>query len=194
MRCCPPCRCRRACPSPPCPLARRAPRTPVFLRRRFLRSETKPSRIGWWRTSAALRTRWRRPRNNFRHAPEHRAFTPMKYALITFGCRVNQADTGEIEAEFLACGGAPATPQDADIVVVNTCSVTSASDQGARQIIRKIARENPGARIIVTGCYATRQPAELAALPGVVQVIPNDRKDFFAEELGLTTAERFGEG
>jgi threonylcarbamoyladenosine tRNA methylthiotransferase MtaB len=79
-------------------------------------------------------------------------------------------------------------------VVVNTCSVTSASDQGARQIIRKIARENPAARIVVTGCYATRQPSDLAALPGVVQVIPNDRKDFFAAEIGLTTAERFGDG
>jgi threonylcarbamoyladenosine tRNA methylthiotransferase MtaB len=118
----------------------------------------------------------------------------MKYSIITFGCRVNQADSSEMEAQLLAHGGDPVDPQHADLVVVNTCSVTSASDQGARQIIRKIARENPTARIVVTGCYATRQPAELASLPGVVQVIPNDRKDFFAAEIGLTTAERFGEG
>ena len=118
----------------------------------------------------------------------------MKYCIVTFGCRVNQADSSEIEAQLLAHGGVSADAACADLVVVNTCSVTSASDQGARQIIRKIARENPAARIVVTGCYATRQPSELASLPGVVQVVPNDRKDFFAAEVGLTTAERFSDG
>jgi threonylcarbamoyladenosine tRNA methylthiotransferase MtaB len=118
----------------------------------------------------------------------------MKYSIITFGCRVNQADSSEIEAQLLACGGTSADAQDADLIVVNTCSVTSASDQGARQIVRKMARQNPTARIVVTGCYATRRPEELAPLPGVVRVIPNDRKDFLALEMGLTTAERFGAG
>jgi threonylcarbamoyladenosine tRNA methylthiotransferase MtaB len=118
----------------------------------------------------------------------------VKYAIVTFGCRVNQADSSEMEAQLMANGGEAADARHADLVVVNTCSVTSASDQGARQIIRKIARENPAARIVVTGCYATRRPSDLAALPGVVQVIPNDRKDFFAAEIGVTTAERFGDG
>ena len=118
----------------------------------------------------------------------------MKYSIVTFGCRVNQADSFEVEAQLLANGGVSTDPQHADLVVVNTCSVTSAADQGARQIIRKIARENPRARIIVTGCYATRRPDELSSLPGVVQVVSNDRKDFFADEIGLTTAERFGTG
>jgi threonylcarbamoyladenosine tRNA methylthiotransferase MtaB len=118
----------------------------------------------------------------------------VKYALVTFGCRVNQADSLQIEKQLIASGGSASSPQDADLVVVNTCSVTSASDQGSRQIIRKIARENPHARVIVTGCYATRRPDEIAALPGVVQIVPNDRKDFFAEEIGLTTAERFSSG
>jgi threonylcarbamoyladenosine tRNA methylthiotransferase MtaB len=118
----------------------------------------------------------------------------MKYSVVTFGCRVNQADSMEMEAQLLASGGVSAEPQHADLVVVNTCSVTGASDQGARQIIRKIARENPAARIVVTGCYATRQPGELSSLPGVAQVIPNARKDFFAVEIGLSTAQRFGAG
>jgi threonylcarbamoyladenosine tRNA methylthiotransferase MtaB len=118
----------------------------------------------------------------------------MKYAIVTFGCRVNQADSFEIEEQLIASGGAAASPQTADLVVVNTCSVTSASDQGARQIVRKIARENPHARIVVTGCYATRTPDEIGALPGVVQIVPNDRKAVFAREIGLTTAERFGSG
>jgi threonylcarbamoyladenosine tRNA methylthiotransferase MtaB len=118
----------------------------------------------------------------------------LKYSIITFGCRVNQADSFEIEAELMAAGGIVAEPRDADLVVVNTCSVTGAADQGARQIIRKVARDNPGAKIVVTGCYATRQPSEIAGLPGVVQVVPNGLKEAFGLQIGLTTAERFGGG
>lgn len=118
----------------------------------------------------------------------------MKYSIVTFGCRVNQADSFQIEEQLIASGGVGAATSEADLVVVNTCSVTSSADQGTRQIVRKIARENPSARIVVTGCYATRRPEELAELPGVVQIVPNHRKDWFAQEIGLTTAERFGDG
>jgi threonylcarbamoyladenosine tRNA methylthiotransferase MtaB len=118
----------------------------------------------------------------------------MKYSIVTFGCRVNQADSLEIEAQLLAEGGIPAASQDADLVIVNTCSVTGAADQGARQIVRKIAKENPSARIVVTGCYATRRPGDIAELPRVVQIVPNERKDWFAQEIGLTSADRFGTG
>ena len=62
-------------------------------------------------------------------------------------------------------------------MIVNTCSVTASADQGARQTIRRIARENPGARILATGCYATRCANEVAALPGVSVVVPNGDKD-----------------
>jgi threonylcarbamoyladenosine tRNA methylthiotransferase MtaB len=118
----------------------------------------------------------------------------VKYAIFTFGCRVNQADSLQIEEQLIANGGTSTSTQEADLVVVNTCSVTSSSDQGARQIVRKIARENPTARIVVTGCYATRRPDDISVLPGVVQIVPNDRKDSFAEEIGMATAERFGDG
>ncbi len=100
----------------------------------------------------------------------------MKYAVVTFGCRVNQADSLGFEEEFLAAGAEPASPDCADVVVVNTCSVTATSDQGARQTIRRVARDNPSARIVVTGCYATRSPEEVAALPNVVRVVRNDDK------------------
>jgi threonylcarbamoyladenosine tRNA methylthiotransferase MtaB len=100
----------------------------------------------------------------------------MKYAVITFGCRVNQADSLGFEEALLASGATAAPPEDADLVVVNTCSVTSSADQGARQVIRRVARSNPAARIVVTGCYATRRPDELAELPNVVRVVPNDDK------------------
>ena len=89
----------------------------------------------------------------------------VKYAIITFGCRVNQADSLGFEEELLASGASAASPEEADLVVVNTCSVTASADQGARQTIRRIARANPDAQIVVTGCYATRGPDRLAALP-----------------------------
>jgi threonylcarbamoyladenosine tRNA methylthiotransferase MtaB len=100
----------------------------------------------------------------------------MKYAVITFGCRVNQADSLGFEEELRASGATSASPEAADLVVVNTCSVTATADQGARQTIRRVARSNPGARIVVTGCYATRRPDEILALPNVAQVVHNDDK------------------
>jgi threonylcarbamoyladenosine tRNA methylthiotransferase MtaB len=118
----------------------------------------------------------------------------VKYSIVTFGCRVNQSDSFHIEEQLIAAGGTAAAMQEADLVVVNTCSVTGAADQGTRQLVRKIARENSGARIVVTGCYATRRPDEVAGLPGVVQIVPNERKEQLTHEIGLTTAERFGGG
>jgi threonylcarbamoyladenosine tRNA methylthiotransferase MtaB len=100
----------------------------------------------------------------------------LKYSVITFGCRVNQADSLGFEEQLMAAGGEAAPPECADLVVVNTCSVTATSDQGARQTIRRVARNNPSARIVVTGCYATRRPEDLAGLPNVARVIPNDDK------------------
>jgi threonylcarbamoyladenosine tRNA methylthiotransferase MtaB len=100
----------------------------------------------------------------------------MKYSLITFGCRVNQADSLAIEAALASRGGEAVSAEHADIVVVNTCSVTASADQGARQTIRRIARTNPSAKIVATGCYATRCADAVAALPGVVAVIPNSDK------------------
>jgi threonylcarbamoyladenosine tRNA methylthiotransferase MtaB len=122
----------------------------------------------------------------------------MKYSIITFGCRVNQADSLAIEGEFLARGAEATSPSDADVVVVNTCSVTASADQGARQTIRRIVRDNPAVRVVVTGCYATRDAADVRALPNVTRVIPNTDKDHLvgviAEECELPTARRFGDG
>jgi threonylcarbamoyladenosine tRNA methylthiotransferase MtaB len=100
----------------------------------------------------------------------------MKYSIVTFGCRVNQADSLRIEADLRAAGGVDVPSSEADLVVVNTCSVTATADQGARQTIRRIARENPSAKIVATGCYATRCGEEVGALPGVVRVVPNIEK------------------
>ena len=80
----------------------------------------------------------------------------LKCAVVTFGCRVNQADSLLVE-DGLRARATAVPPEQADLVVVNTCSVTASADQSARQIIRRIARSNPSVRVVVTGCYATRR-------------------------------------
>jgi threonylcarbamoyladenosine tRNA methylthiotransferase MtaB len=123
----------------------------------------------------------------------------MKYAVVTFGCRVNQADSLVIESDLRARGGTAVSPEQADLVVVNTCSVTASADQGARQTIRRIARSNPSVRMVVTGCYATRRPDEVSVLPNVVRIVDNSAKDVLVATVandvsGLTTTERFSDG
>ena len=108
----------------------------------------------------------------------------MKYTIITFGCRVNQADSFGIDGNLRRLGGREVAAREADLVIVNTCSVTAAADKGARQTIRRIARTNPEARILVTGCYATRRPEALRALPGVVRVVSNEDKDRLVSTMG----------
>jgi threonylcarbamoyladenosine tRNA methylthiotransferase MtaB len=98
----------------------------------------------------------------------------VRYSIVTFGCRVNHADSLRIEEDLRARGGVEVPSSDADLVVVNTCSVTATADQGARQTIRRIARENPSAKIVATGCYATRCEEDFAALP--VTVVRNSEK------------------
>jgi len=94
-----------------------------------------------------------------------------------FGCRAAQADGAGLEAGLRAAGLHRAATRDtAGLVVLNTCTVTAAADQDARQAIRRAHRENPAARILVTGCYAQRAPRELAALPGVAWVVGNSHK------------------
>ena len=122
----------------------------------------------------------------------------MKYSVITFGCRVNQADSLRLEEDLRRRGAQSSPAFAADLVVVNTCSVTATADQGARQTIRRVARENPGARIVVTGCYATRCEEDVAALPGVLRVVRNDEKLDLLRLLDsrgdVPTSLRFGDG
>src|SRR3974390_1537431 len=94
-----------------------------------------------------------------------------------FGCRATQADGAAIERQLRERGFAAAAQSSAaDVVVLNTCTVTAAADTQARDAIRKIHAANPATRIIVTGCYAQRAPEELAALPGVTYVVGNSHK------------------
>ena len=112
-----------------------------------------------------------------------------KFFVQNFGCRATQADGAALESLLGQRGLEPSTArEDADLVVLNSCTVTSAADNDLRQTVRRVHRENSDARILVTGCYAQRAPDEIAALPGVTWVVGNSDKraipDLVADELG----------
>lgn len=99
------------------------------------------------------------------------------YYIENFGCRAAQADGSAIERQLADQGLARvASVEEAEVVVFNTCTVTSAADQDARAAIRRVRRQQPEARILVTGCYAQRAPEEIAALDGVTWVVGNSHK------------------
>lgn len=95
----------------------------------------------------------------------------------TLGCKVNQYET-ELVREALTSFGyqQAADDQPADLCVVNTCTVTNEGDAKSRQVIRRMARQNPDAKLVVMGCYATRAPTEIRSLPNVVEVVTDKRE------------------
>ena len=93
-----------------------------------------------------------------------------------FGCRAARADGEALSGRLRAAGHNAQQPAQADVIVVNTCSVTAEADRSARAYIRRAHRLNPEARILVTGCYAQRAPEELAGLDGVAAVVGNSHK------------------
>jgi threonylcarbamoyladenosine tRNA methylthiotransferase MtaB len=105
-----------------------------------------------------------------------------QYFVQNFGCRATQADGATLERQLATQGMAQAgSATEAEFVVLNTCTVTAAADQDARASIRRIHRENPSAKILVTGCYAQRAPEEVSSLPGVTWVVGNSHKHQIAE-------------
>jgi len=106
------------------------------------------------------------------------------FFVHNFGCRATQADGAALERDLLARGMDRATSaRDAEVVVLNTCTVTAEADKDVRSAIRRVHRENPGCRILVTGCYAQRAPQELEGLPGVSWVVGNSHKHQIGEIL-----------
>ncbi len=106
------------------------------------------------------------------------------FRLISFGCRASQADGAALKRELLEAGLEEAGDiQESQVAVLNTCTVTATADAEARQMIRRIHRQNPDCRILVTGCYAQRAAEEIARLPGVAWVVGNSHKHKVAELL-----------
>ncbi len=96
---------------------------------------------------------------------------------VTLGCKVNQYETQLVREGLIRSGYEEAADgQPADLCIVNTCTITAEGDSKSRQAIRRLHRKNPDARIVVMGCYATRQPERVAALPGVTDVITDKRE------------------
>lgn len=93
-----------------------------------------------------------------------------------FGCRAARADGEAVSDRLRNAGLSESEPSQADVVIVNTCSVTAEADRAARAFIRRAHRQNPEARIVVTGCYAQRAPEELAGMDGVAAVVGNSHK------------------
>ncbi|MEQ8210134.1 MAG: tRNA (N(6)-L-threonylcarbamoyladenosine(37)-C(2))-methylthiotransferase MtaB [Lacipirellulaceae bacterium] len=101
----------------------------------------------------------------------------MKLRTHTLGCKVNQYETEYIREGLQSIGYNDAEGDEpADLCIVNTCTVTNEGDSKSRQIIRRMARDNPASKIVVMGCYATRAPEEVAALPNVTEVLTDKRE------------------
>ncbi len=100
-----------------------------------------------------------------------------KLKTVTLGCKVNQYETQLVREGLLGAGFSDAeSDEPADLCIINTCTITGEGDSKSRQIIRRMNRKNPDARIVVMGCYATREPQEVADLPGVAEVVTDKRE------------------
>ena len=101
-----------------------------------------------------------------------------KFKIATLGCRTNQYESQAFHDQLLQMGyEAAKEDESADLCIVNTCTVTESADSSCRHEIRQLARNNPAAKIVVTGCYAERQPNEILKLEGVTHVISNKQKE-----------------
>ncbi len=106
----------------------------------------------------------------------------MKFSVINLGCRSNYFD-GELLAQKLTEKGYTRVQEQADIYIINTCTVTSEADRSSRQFIYRAKRENPKAIVVATGCYAQTNPQALARLKEVDLVVGNSHKDRLVEIL-----------
>jgi threonylcarbamoyladenosine tRNA methylthiotransferase MtaB len=106
------------------------------------------------------------------------------FQLLNFGCRASQADGAAIKKQLLESGLQEVEDISASqVAILNTCTVTARADAEVRQLVRRIHRANPLCRILVTGCYAQRSPAEIAQLDGIVWVVGNSHKHLIADLL-----------
>ncbi|MBI5630082.1 MAG: MiaB/RimO family radical SAM methylthiotransferase [Elusimicrobia bacterium] len=114
----------------------------------------------------------------------------VKYFFHTFGCRVNQYETQALRERLLAGGPSEGVERwsAADVCLINTCTVTREADRDALRLIRQIARRNPGARLVVTGCLASRDPELILREAPAAQVVANKDKDLIPSMLGCQSA------
>lgn len=101
-----------------------------------------------------------------------------KFKIVTLGCRTNQYESQAYQNQLEALGYTPASDgEKADVCIVNTCTVTESADSSSRHEIRQLARQNSNAKLVVTGCYAERQPEAVRQIEGVTDVVSNRNKE-----------------
>lgn len=106
-------------------------------------------------------------------------------SFTTLGCRLNQAESDSMAEDLAGRGLRVAAPDETpDVVVINTCTVTREATKASRMAIRRAARANPDAKLVVVGCYAVSNPEEIEAIDGVDVIVGNDDKERFADVLG----------
>jgi threonylcarbamoyladenosine tRNA methylthiotransferase MtaB len=116
----------------------------------------------------------------------------MRFFIQNFGCRATQADGAALRSALARDGFEPVGQcAEADVVILNTCTVTSGADEDVRQAVRRVRRENGSAKILLTGCFAQRAPQEAASLPGVFWVVGNTHKGLVPEILKAGAAGTF---
>ena len=124
--------------------------------------------------------------------------TPRSFHTITLGCKLNQFDSAGIEGELVRRGFVhEPDPGEAAVVVINTCTVTHRADADARKLIRRVRRQNPTCRLLVTGCYAESDAGAIQAVGGVDRVFGNRDKPQLPrilDELGVADATNRPEG
>lgn len=101
-----------------------------------------------------------------------------KYRIVTLGCRTNQYESQAYQDQLKEMGFAQAAEgESADLCIVNSCTVTESADSHSRHAIRQLARENPNTKLVVTGCFAERNPDAIREITGVTHLIPNRDKE-----------------
>ena len=109
----------------------------------------------------------------------------MRIAITTLGCKINQYDSAVIQSRLEENHSFVPFEEPADCYIINTCTVTDRADWEARQLVRRAKRLSPGAKVLVTGCYAQVNPAEVADVPGVDYVVGLNRLDDLLQFVAL---------
>lgn len=101
-----------------------------------------------------------------------------KFKIVTLGCRTNQYESQAYQDQLIQLGYEQASDSDAaDVCIVNTCTVTESADSHSRHAIRQLAKQNPNGKLVVTGCFAEREPGTVSKIAGVTHVVPNKEKE-----------------
>lgn len=107
-----------------------------------------------------------------------------KFKIVALGCRTNQYEAQAYRDQLLSLGYTQANDdEEAELCIVNTCTVTESADASSRHEIRQLAQKNPGSRLVVTGCSVERQKDKIDGIPGVTHVIPNAHKEVLLEKV-----------